>query len=33
LAKLKELADMRDNGILSEEEFATMKKKLIDMFG
>lgn len=33
LAKLKELADMRDSGILSEEEFAVMKKKLIDMFG
>ena len=33
LAKLKELADMRDNGILSEEEFATMKTKLIGMFG
>lgn len=33
LAKLKELADMRDSGILSEEEFATMKTKLIGMFG
>lgn len=33
LAKLKELADLRDSGVLSEEEFATMKKKLIDMFG
>lgn len=33
LAKLKELADLRDSGILSEEEFAVMKKKLIDMFG
>ena len=33
LAKLKELAEMRDSGVLSEEEFATMKKKLIDMFG
>lgn len=33
LAKLKELADLRDSGVLSEEEFAVMKKKLIDMFG
>jgi uncharacterized protein (DUF697 family) len=33
LARLKELADMRDNGIISEEEFATMKKKIIDSFG
>ena len=32
LAKLKELAELRDSGILSEEEFATMKTKLIEMF-
>jgi uncharacterized protein (DUF697 family) len=28
--KLKELAAMRDNGILTEEEFSAMKKKLIE---
>lgn len=33
LARLKELAEMRDNGVISEEEFATMKKKIIDSFG
>ncbi|MCB0639229.1 MAG: DUF697 domain-containing protein [Lewinella sp.] len=32
MAKLKELADMRDQGILTEEEFATMKQKLIEDF-
>ncbi len=33
LNRLKELADMRDNGIISDEEFAIMKKKIIDSFG
>lgn len=32
MAKLKELADMRDQGILTEEEFAQMKQKLIQQF-
>lgn len=32
IEKLKELAALRDNGIISEEEFGEMKKKLIDQF-
>lgn len=30
--RLKELAELRDNGIISEEEFQEMKKKLISEF-
>ena len=29
LEKLKKLADLRDNGILTEEEFLTQKEKLL----
>ncbi len=32
LAKLKEIAALRDQGILSDEEFDQMKRKLIDEF-
>jgi uncharacterized protein (DUF697 family) len=32
IEKLKELGNLRDQGILSEEEFQAMKKKLIDGF-
>ncbi len=32
LAKLKELGELKNNGIITEEEFAQMKKKLIDEF-
>ena len=32
LAKLRELGDLRDQGVISEEEFAEMKKKIIDQF-
>ncbi|MFK8104569.1 MAG: DUF697 domain-containing protein [Saprospiraceae bacterium] len=32
LSKLKEIAALRDQGILSDEEFDQMKKKLIDEF-
>ncbi len=32
LVKLKELGDLRDQGVISAEEFAEMKKKLIDQF-
>lgn len=32
LNKLKELADLKNQGIISEEEFQDMKKKLIDSF-
>lgn len=28
---LKELADLRDSGILTEEEFAAKKKKILDL--
>jgi uncharacterized protein (DUF697 family) len=31
LEELKKLAELRDNGIISEEEFSVMKKKFIDM--
>ncbi len=30
--RLKDLAELRDNGIITEEDFQTMKKKLIDNF-
>lgn len=32
LKKIKELAEMKDQGVISEEEFQEMKKKLIDKF-
>jgi len=32
IAKLKELGELKTNGIISEEEFEVMKKKLIDEF-
>ncbi|MCB0628532.1 MAG: DUF697 domain-containing protein [Lewinella sp.] len=32
LGKLKELADLKKQGVISEEEFQEMKKKLIDSF-
>jgi hypothetical protein len=32
LKRLKELASLRDQGIISEKEFEKMKKKLIDSF-
>ena len=32
LAKLRELGDLRDQGVISPEEFAEMKKKLIENF-
>ena len=32
LSKLKELGALKTQGIISEEEFETMKKKLIDKF-
>ena len=32
ISKLKELGDLRDKGVLSDEEFAAMKKKLIEDF-
>lgn len=32
LSKLKELADLKNQGVISEEEFQDMKKKLIDSF-
>lgn len=32
LKKIKELADMKNQGVISEEEFQEMKKKLIDKF-
>jgi len=32
IGKLRELADLRDSGILTEEEFDAMKKKLLDKF-
>lgn len=32
LAKLRELGDLRDKGVISPEEFAEMKKKLIENF-
>lgn len=31
-AKLKELAQLKDDGVITDEEFAIMKKKLIDEF-
>jgi len=30
IARLKELADLKDNGIITEEEFAQLKKKIIE---
>jgi len=32
IAKLKELGDLKEKGVLSEEEFQKMKKKLVDEF-
>lgn len=32
LARLKELGQLKEQGVISEEEFAQMKKKLIDQF-
>ncbi len=32
LEKLRELGDLKDKGVISEAEFETMKKKLIDQF-
>ena len=32
LARLKELGELRDAGVISEEEFAIMKRKLIEEF-
>ncbi|MCG8326424.1 MAG: SHOCT domain-containing protein [Chitinophagales bacterium] len=32
LDRLRELGQLRDDGIISEEEFQAMKKKLIDNF-
>ncbi|MCB0585654.1 MAG: DUF697 domain-containing protein [Phaeodactylibacter sp.] len=32
IQRLKELAELRDNGVISEEEFQEMKKKLISEF-
>ena len=32
LARLKELGELRDAGVISEEEFEIMKKKLIEEF-
>ena len=32
ISRLKELANLKDNGVLSQEEFELMKKKLIDEF-
>ena len=32
LTKLKELGDLKESGIISEEEFTVMKKKIIDEF-
>ena len=32
LSQLKELGDLRDKGVITEEEFKTLKKKLIDDF-
>jgi len=32
ISRLKELAKLKDNGVLSEEEFELMKKRLIDEF-
>lgn len=32
LKKIKELADLKNQGVISEEEFQEMKKKLIDKF-
>lgn len=32
ISKLKALAELRDSGILTEEEFDTMKQKLLDKF-
>ncbi|MEM1318898.1 MAG: DUF697 domain-containing protein [Bacteroidota bacterium] len=32
LARLRELGDLKEKGVISEEEFTTMKKKLIDEF-
>ena len=32
LTKLKELGELKEKGVISEEEFATMKKKLIEDF-
>lgn len=32
LARLKELADLKQTGVLSEEEFESMKKKLLEEF-
>lgn len=32
VAKLKELADLRDDGIITQEDFEVMKQKLIDKF-
>ncbi len=32
LTKLKELGDLKESGIISDEEFDTMKKKLLDEF-
>ena len=32
LAKLKELSEMKDSGIITDEEFERMKKKLIEQF-
>lgn len=33
VSRLRELADLKEQGILSEQEFEDMKKKLIDNFG
>lgn len=33
VAKLRELADLKEQGIISSDEFEEMKKKLIDNFG
>lgn len=32
VAKLKELADLRDSGVITQEDFDVMKQKLIDKF-
>ena len=32
VAKIKELANLRDNGILTEEEFQLMKAKVLEKF-
>jgi len=33
VARLRELADLKEQGIISSEEFEEMKKKLIEGFG